>query len=125
MVAGFPQEVVEIESLVEVTTHEGPHGWPVVQIAGEIDLSTADLVAAQFDALIGAGNSHLIADLNAVTFMDSTGLAILARVLTRVREDDGDLVVVCREGPAHKVLTASGLHREMTVRDDEPSVDDL
>lgn len=123
--AGVRQEVVGIDALVEVTTHEGPDGWRVVQIAGEIDLSTADRVAAQFDALIGAGHRNLIADLSSVTFMDSTGLAILARVLTRVREDHGDLVVVCREGPALKVLTASGLHREMTVRDTEPSADEL
>lgn len=125
MVAGFRQEVVEIDSLVELTTHEGPDGWPVVQIAGEIDLSTADLVAGQFDALIEAGHRHLIADLNKVAFIDSTGLAILVRVLNRVREDDGDLVVMCKEGPAHKVLTASGLDRELTVRDTLPSVDGL
>jgi anti-sigma B factor antagonist len=117
--------VVGIDPLVELTTHEGPDGWHVVQITGEIDLSTADRVAARFDKLIEAGTRHLIADLNEVTFIDSTGLAILVRVHNRVRQEDGDLIVVCGEGPAQKLLVASGLHRELTVRDSEPFVDEL
>lgn len=115
---------VGIDPLLEVTSHEGPDGWHVVKVTGEIDLSTADSVADQFNELMETGARHLVADLDEVTFMDSTALAILVHVHNRVRQQEGDLVVVCREGPAKKLLAATGLHRELNVRDSAPPVEE-
>jgi anti-anti-sigma factor len=92
----------------------------IVQVWGEIDLSTAKRLQAGFDSLIESGHSHLIADLDGVSFMDSTGLSVLAKALNQVRENQGDLLVVARPGPARTVLAASGLERELAVRDDMP-----
>ncbi|MGH8945628.1 MAG: STAS domain-containing protein [Acidimicrobiia bacterium] len=103
-----------------MATRDGPGDWKILQIRGEIDLSTADRVEARFDEMIEAGQHHLIADLSEVAFMDSTGVSVLAKVLRRVRDQEGELTVVCRKGPVRMVLAASGLEPELAVSEDMP-----
>lgn len=123
-VACIPQEVVEIGFRLELTTRQGPKDWKILQINGEIDLSTAESLEDRFDEMIEAGDHHLIADLDGVGFMDSTGVSVLAKILKRVRDAGGDMMAVCGQGPARIVLAASGLDRELTVREEMPTAED-
>lgn len=56
---------------------------PVVRLAGELDLSSVDAAYAAIDALGGTGDGGIIFDLEAVTFMDSSGIAFLLTALER------------------------------------------
>jgi anti-anti-sigma factor len=60
------------------TEQQTADGGAVVTVAGEIDVSTTDLLA---DALAHAADTAavVVADLTAVTFLDSTGLSSLLR----------------------------------------------
>ncbi|HEX3648631.1 MAG TPA: STAS domain-containing protein [Pseudonocardiaceae bacterium] len=51
----------------------------VVEVAGEVDLSTADDVAAAVTAGLASRPSAVVLDLTGVSFLDSAGLAVLAR----------------------------------------------
>ena len=53
---------------------------PAVSIAGEIDISNADQVKAALLAEVGDAPQHIIVDVSALTFMDSSGIAILVQV---------------------------------------------
>jgi anti-sigma B factor antagonist len=119
-VADVLLEVIEISSALELATHEGPGQWMTLRVRGEIDLSTAKRVQSAFDSLIESGHRHLIADLDGVSFMDSTGISVLALTLSQLREHEGDLKVVCRQGPARMVLAASGMDSELGVSDELP-----
>jgi anti-sigma B factor antagonist len=113
-------EIVEISSALELATYEGPGQWMILRVRGEIDLSTAKRVQSAFDSLNESGHRHLIADLDGVSFKDSTGISVLALTLSQVREHEGDLKVFCRQGPARMVLAASGMEGELGVSDELP-----
>jgi anti-sigma B factor antagonist len=82
-------------------SHDGT--FDIVTVRGEIDLVTAPLLS---DALIGLG-SRLIIDLRAVTFMDSSGLAVLIQHKSEM--EDGELRIVA-DGPAVlRLFELSGL----------------
>lgn len=49
---------------------------------------------------------------------------MLALTLRRVREDERDLMVVCRQGPTRTVLAASDLENRLTERDQVPTAED-
>ncbi len=51
----------------------------VVQLAGELDLATADDLRARLDVLLGRGSAiqRLVVDVAALDFVDVTGLAAL------------------------------------------------
>jgi len=68
---------------VVVRTHD-PSGAPVVTLVGEIDISNAESLGATLDQLIGDETDHLVVDLAALEFMDSSGIAMLLRVAARV-----------------------------------------
>src|ERR1700761_1921782 len=61
----------------------------VLRIAGEVEAYTAPRLREHVIDLIDNGVRHLVADLRAVTFLDSTGLAALIGSLKRLRVHGG------------------------------------
>jgi anti-sigma B factor antagonist len=68
--------------------------------------------------LIQNGSHQVVVDLRGVEFMDSTGLGVLVGALKRLREQEGDLALVCTEGPVLKILTLTGLDRVFPIHRD-------
>lgn len=75
---------------------------PVMALSGEIDMATADQVAAVLQPLIEAGGPAAI-DVSDVTFMDSTGIHLLLRVADELG-DRGCLIVHGVHGAVREVL---------------------
>jgi anti-sigma B factor antagonist len=86
-------------------------GTVVVEVAGEVDLATApELHAAIVTALRAAGNGGCVADLTAVTFLGSPGLAALlnaAQVAEHRREPLK--IVVDANRPVIRPIEITGL----------------
>ena len=81
-------------------------------IGGEIDHHTARNIRAQIDAAIGMCEpKRLILDMGNITFMDSSGIAVVIHALRRVRELDGTLKLRNIPRHAYKVLRAAGIER--------------
>jgi anti-sigma B factor antagonist len=93
---------------------EQMHGSTVVVAGGEVDLFTSPCL---HEALIAAAacSAHLIIDLQAVTFLDSTGLGVLAGAYTRVREQDGSISLVGPTGLVREVLHITRLDDALPV----------
>jgi anti-sigma B factor antagonist len=64
---------------------------------GEVDLDTADHIRERLDQLRSAGFTRLILDLRGVTFLDSTGVALVLETDASARVDGFDFAVI--EGP--------------------------
>jgi anti-anti-sigma factor len=79
-------------------------GTAVLRIAGEIDLASTAAVEAQVSELC-RGASKVVVDLSDVTFMDSSGLAMLLRT----RESVGDVTIVAASRTVARVVQAAGL----------------
>ena len=54
-------------------------------------------------------------DLSGVSFMDSSGIAVILRTYKRMSETDGKLCVIDAHGQAGKVIAASGIERLLPV----------
>lgn len=55
-------------------------------VSGECDLSNADLLRSELEPLIGMQPTLLTIDLGAMTYLDSSGLAVLAEAARRLGE---------------------------------------
>jgi anti-sigma B factor antagonist len=99
-----------------VSTNE-VNGARVVVVGGEVDVYTAPLLRDALDQQIAAGHIHLVVDLDAVEFMDSTGLGVLVGRLKLVRNRSGWLRVVCSNERVLKVFGITGLDRVFTIAD--------
>jgi len=103
-----------------VETRTGPDGTPVVEVRGEIDISSAeDLRAALLRA---ATDTHdVVLDFGGVTFIDSSGLRTVIQAHKQI-EGRGRALVIERVSPVvEKVLRLSGLDKLFTIGPDGDS----
>jgi anti-sigma B factor antagonist len=91
------------------TTESGTRSILVVE--GEVDAHTAPQLKAAIATALDKGSTEVIADLDQVTFMDSTGLGVLVGGLKRLREVGGELRIVCSRRPILRILEITGLDK--------------
>ena len=58
----------------------------------------------------------LVLDMSGVTFMDSSGIALILRAQQRIELLDGSLLVCNVPDQARRVLDAAGIGRLVTIR---------
>ena len=83
-----------------------------VYLDGELDHHTAKGVRAELEALIESPRvKRLVLDLSGLTFMDSSGIAVLLRLWQRMEELAGTIQVTGLPDQPARVLRAAGLQR--------------
>jgi len=83
-------------------------GVAVVTLEGEVDLYTAPEFEEVLLHAIDEGARHVVVDLSAVTFVDSTALGVLVAGGKRLL-DGGRLRIVCHDDRIRRILTIAGL----------------
>jgi anti-sigma B factor antagonist len=92
-------------------TDEGAHVR--VALSGELDLSNVPTLEASLDAAIESGKKVLV-DLDGLEFIDSTGLALIVRMLGRNDAERFSFVPSTFPG-VRRVLDLTGLNERMVV----------
>ena len=86
------------------------------RLSGEIDHHGARTMMIQLDQLIADRlPRRLTLDLSGVTFMDSSGIAVLIRCKRRMDELGGSLRAVSIPAQPRRVLDAAGLGRIISL----------
>ena len=98
-----------------ITVSRQPEG-ATIAMAGEIDHHGARAMMAQLeDAIATTLPLRLTLDLSGVTFMDSSGIAVLMRALRQMQQLGGSLRVTAIPLQARRVLDAAGVGRLITL----------
>ena len=92
-------------------------GITVIAVGGEIDVYTAPKLREKLISLVEDGSYQLIVDMEAVEFLDSTGLGVLVGGLKRVRAHDGSLDLVCTQERILKIFRITGLTKVCGIHD--------
>ena len=81
-------------------------------LSGELDHHAAKVIMSTLDTQIDtAMPAALTLDLSALTFTDSSGIAVLLRVWRHMNRLGGSMRVIHVPTQADKVFRAAGLHR--------------
>lgn len=87
-----------------------------VALSGEIDhhgaKNTLRMIADKIDQFLP---QLCVLDFRAITFMDSSGIAIVIHTLRRMMELNGKLQIKCVPPQAMKVMDAAGLNRIVEI----------
>jgi anti-sigma B factor antagonist len=92
-------------------------GTTVVTVGGEIDVYTAPKLRDKITELVAAGVYDLVIDMEAVEFLDSTGLGVLVGGLKKVRAHDGSLQLVCTQDRLLKIFRITGLAKVFVIHE--------
>lgn len=89
----------------------------VLEVGGEIDVYTAPRLRERLLELIAEGERELLVDMEAVEFLDSTGLGVLVGVQRLVAAQGGHLSLICSQERILKVFRITGLDRFFEMHD--------
>ena len=92
---------------VDLSTREFG-GHVVVALRGELDIADAAAVAARL-AAVAAREPQIIVDLSGLEFIDSCGVAALARGRRHARHAGGELLLAAPRQPVLRVLAMTRL----------------
>ena len=92
----------------------------MLEVGGEVDLSTAPALRSRVEELIRDGVRRLLVDLERVDFLDSSGLSALVTALKVMQEVDGRMALVCTRDAVLKVFTVTGLDRVFSIHASVP-----
>jgi anti-anti-sigma factor len=81
----------------------------VVTPVGEADLCTVPGLQQALDEVTGSGCSHVIVDLDQLTFRDASLLRVLVEARSRFSGAGGTLEVRCRTALGRRILSLTGL----------------
>ena len=95
-------------------------GVPVVQVYGEVDLSTAPRLRRTISEAVSAGGTGespraLLLDLSHTEFFDSSGLGLLVEQQRELRKLGTELELVVGGGQISRILRNTGLDLKFTL----------
>src|SRR4051812_24364510 len=89
-----------------------------IVVEGELDLYTAPELKDEL-ADLSREVTHVHVDLSGVTFLDSSGIAVLMSAARQLRERDGVVVLGVDDANILKLLQITGLGRFFEIRPPE------
>jgi anti-sigma B factor antagonist len=101
----------------ELFDHEVDSDTHVIELRGEVDLYTAPPFKQRLTELIEGNKTRFVIDLSRATFIDSTGLSVLANGLTRLQSARGSLALVCADETMLEIFDVTGLDRAFPIYD--------
>ena len=83
----------------------------VIEATGRLDMVAAPKLKALIQSAVTKGETPVVIDLSGVTFMDSTGLAVLISGLRVTRQAGSDLRIAGATSQVLSVLQMTGIDR--------------
>ena len=93
-------------------------GVHIVNVSGEIHVSTAPSFREQLNAVIESGGTMLVLDLSGVEFIDSTGLSVLLNGLRLVNQRHGRMALVCANPTVMRLFQITSLDATFDIFED-------
>lgn len=81
----------------------------VVSLTGEMDLDNVSQVRRCLDEAVATPEPRLVVDLSGLTFIDTTGLGVLVRMLASLRDRNGTMALVAQDGQVLRRLRRTNL----------------
>ena len=89
----------------------------IVRIGGELDHHYCDIIRNRIDPeLMEPPIRNIVFDLTGLTFMDSSGIAVILKAYRRMQHLNGTLLVCHVPGQARRVLDAAGVGRLVRIQ---------
>ena len=110
-----------LDMYTEFSVHIAPtnDGGTEVTIFGELDLATKDQVAEALDSVLDRPG-HVVIDLRACYFVDSTGIAVLAKAALRLQEQNRTLRLRGMRERVRRIFEMAGLLDLLVIEPEDP-----
>jgi len=88
---------------------------PIIEVHGEVDLHTCPHLHQSLTQLLDKGTKTFILDLDHVSYIDSTGLGVIAHAAKSLQQLNAHIKLVCTQPQILKIFELSGLAKKNIV----------
>jgi anti-sigma B factor antagonist len=99
----------------ELDDERSDGGAHVINVRGEIHMSTAPGLQRGLTEAIEGGHKAIVLDLSGVEFIDSTGLSVLLNGLRQVNAQQGRLALVCANPTVLRLFEITSLDKTFDI----------
>jgi anti-anti-sigma factor len=100
-------------NLLTIRVETAGNGTSVVSLVGELDLST--IPRMELPLLGEVSHRAVIVDLSALSFIDSSGMAVLIKAFRAADDDRRMHTVIAPGSQVERVLRIAGIHRALPL----------
>ena len=93
----------------------------VLPLEGEIDLHVSPRIAASLREMIAKKPAQLLVDLSRVTYVDSSGLAVLIEAMQSIAQQGGKFGIVGMQAPVRSIFEIARLDQVFRIFPDRES----
>jgi anti-sigma B factor antagonist len=98
----------------------------IVLPTGRLDASSSDELKGNIDELIGEGCRKIVANLDGVEYISSSGLRVMLASLKQLRKMDGDLKLACLKPYVRETFEIAGFTQLFEIYDrEEEAIDEF
>jgi len=90
----------------------------IVTLRGRLDAVSASDLRGEFREFISNGHTRLVLDFSGVTFVDSSGLAVIITLLKSATSNGGDVLLAKLPPPVSSILQLTRLDKVFRVFED-------
>jgi anti-sigma B factor antagonist len=87
----------------------------IVALSGELDLALCVHVAPDLNAALHSPARAVVIDLEAVSLVDSSGIALLLNAFRRLDQSGRQLAIACPMGPQRRSFEMTALDRQLPL----------
>ena len=99
---------------IDIQVSEGS-GYRVLRPEGDLDVYTVGSLRDALGTVVEETSPKVVVDLDAVPFMDSSGLGALMGGVRRLREAGGDLAIACTREQHLKLFSITGFGEGVSI----------
>ncbi|MGO9823084.1 MAG: STAS domain-containing protein [Solirubrobacteraceae bacterium] len=89
----------------------------VVTVSGELDLALCIKLAPELNAAVRSTVRAVVIDLEAVSLVDSSGIALLLNAFRRLDHAGRQLAIACPMGSARRAFELTALDRQLPMHE--------
>ena len=95
---------------MQISSHQ-QNGIRVFVLEGRIDSNGAGIMDEALQHAVAGGSHQIVLDLSGVSYINSAGLRTLADILTKCRENGGDMFLVALSPKVDRVFRIIGFDK--------------
>ena len=89
----------------------------IITVSGEFDLALCTKLVPEFNAALRSQARAIVIDLEAVSLVDSSGIALLLNTYRRLDHAGRQLAIVCPMGPQRRIFELTALDRQLPMHE--------
>lgn len=103
------------EAGLRIETRDGPRGWTLVALEGDLDLGEAEEATRALAAALDGAAGGIVVDLSGLDFLGSTGVRVLIDANALALSRGLGFRTVPGDGPARRIIDMLGLGERLGV----------